>query len=284
MSTVICQQAVSCGRFPDQPTCTGTLTFDYSTLKADKAAGRISYDDQLAGDCVDKMHNGQGLGSCSQTTALSGSDLSDCDQAVVGQVRVGDPCVADAECASPAFCDFSACSAGATCCAGKCRATVGMMGDCADPSAVCDAGLACIKDPSLGMVCQSQVGSGQSCAGSAECTSGYVCIFNASTKQGTCGKLPGHGQDCAPPGNPRCDLFSDYCDPDTNKCTSRVAKGAACPKHVECAWFEWCDLTTEKCIARGLVGASCTANDECLDSLACVIGKCASSAPVCPSP
>jgi hypothetical protein len=152
-----------------------------------------------------------------------------------------------------------------------------MRGVCADPAAVCDDGLACIKDPSLGPICQAQVSAGQPCSGSAECQAGSLCLVDPTTGAGTCGQLPVHDKTCDPTSSPARDLFTDYRDPDTKVCTSRVAPGGDCPKRVECAWYERCDLTqaTPKCIARGMVGASCAADDECLDSLSCASGKCA---------
>jgi hypothetical protein len=98
VTTIVCQQAVGCGRFPDQQTCVVTLALDYGSLETDSDAGRVQYYPQLAGDCVDQIHNGKGLGSCSLTVALSSADLPDCRDAVVGLVQPKIPCIASDDC------------------------------------------------------------------------------------------------------------------------------------------------------------------------------------------
>jgi hypothetical protein len=274
VTAALCARAVACGRFLDSATCLATMTVDYSRLDADSQAKRIFYDAQSAGECVEAITNGQGPGSCSVTDALSAADLPSCRDAVVGQVGRGEPCYANDECGTR-LCDFSGCSANDACCTGTCRQVVGVMGDCAAPGAVCDDGLACVKDSSLGMLCQAQVGSGGSCVGSSDCHAYLLCLFDPATRTGTCGRLPTTNQTCAPVGGPRCDAFADYCDPTTNKCTRRVGSGDPCPKHVECPSFERCDVAQDKCVSKGAAGAACAADDECLEPLACTKGSCA---------
>jgi hypothetical protein len=145
---------------------TGLLTPEY---KDSIAAGRIEYNADAAGDCLDTAANL----SCSAYSQLSGNETVHCDAPfIVPQVADGGACAQDYECTGGGYCDgASNAAANGTC---KPLPTAGQ--DCTEK---CAQGLYCGYDQTaMKEACQTVKANGASCVSNDECTSSQ-CVSSS---------------------------------------------------------------------------------------------------------
>jgi len=144
---------------------TGLLTPQY---KDSIAAGRIAYDADAAGNCLDAAANL----SCSAYAELSGHESVHCDSPfIIPKVADGGACAQDYECTSDNCEGATNSSANGTC---KPLPTAGQ--DCTDH---CAQGLFCGYDQTaMKEACQPVKSNGSTCVSNDECTSGH-CVSSA---------------------------------------------------------------------------------------------------------
>lgn len=135
----------------------GLLTPDY---KASIAAGRIDYDADAAGECLDAAANL----SCSAYSMLSTNTSVGCDTPfIIPKVGDGGGCTQDYECTS-GFCDGASDTADGTCAA---MPTAGQA--C---TGTCAHGLFCSYDQTAMMeTCQPVKANGETCDYDSQCSS-----------------------------------------------------------------------------------------------------------------
>jgi hypothetical protein len=284
----ICSREVRCGVYPDKATCAATLgnLLDEAQLTADVNAGRVVYDGKAAADCLSTAYDSpSGFGSCSNTVALSAPGTPSCGDAIKGTLATGAACFDSDVCLSGS-CDRSACTSGAACCMGVCAAaktTVGIGDDCSSATVACPEASFCPQSSPTGTspMCTAKIAAGQPCTNLTDCASGTLCVSDATTGAGACGKLPTRGQSCM--ASQFCDAVTDYCNTTTGLCTARVAPGGACPMMNSCVAYATCSATTTTSVAQGMEGAVCAAAADCLSGN-CAAGSCAvqPAAVVCP--
>jgi hypothetical protein len=193
-----------------------------------------------------------------------------CDEAIAGQVAVGDACVINADCVGTAFCKLGAacpsvctelfgegdacakdeeCGDDLVCAGGKCAAPAGEGDACEGTTGkACAMGLVCwdaTDEPPTAGVChttaETLVGAlGDECSpGSTLCEEGLSCAYAASSgTQYACKARVGSGDSCllALPGQCPVDEYCDtanYAEPGT--CTPKPGEGEACLVGVKCA-------------------------------------------------
>jgi hypothetical protein len=149
---------------------TGLLTPEY---KDSIAAGRIAYDADAAGDCLDAAANL----SCSAYAQLSGHESVSCDKPfIIPKVADGGACAQEYECTS------NNCEGASNSMAnGMCKPLPTAGQDCTEH---CAKGLYCGYDQTAGKeACQALKADGSSCGLDEECSSG-------NCNAGSCGGAP----------------------------------------------------------------------------------------------
>ncbi|MBK9034324.1 MAG: hypothetical protein IPL61_24175 [Myxococcales bacterium] len=151
-----------------QAECTTALAALYQGLLFDSealAAGRITYDEGAAADCVAAIDGA----ACSVELGQAGA----CERVLVGQVAAGGACKSSNECVGEASCDGATSTALGTCTA---LATVGMACDAAScvASAWCDF---------TTTTCAADKANGAACSFDDECTSDFCDPNNACADQ-----------------------------------------------------------------------------------------------------
>jgi hypothetical protein len=269
----ICEYSVRCGRFPDQATCVAANTSDVGQFLADVQAGKLLYDGAAAATC----YKGFATLSCAYSDPTPYPPV--CDSVVKGTIMPGGVCSNDSVCVSQS-CAQGNCDPTATCCAGTCRALTGP----APIGAPCDSA-PCGPDGycDVTSVCAARAAAGRPCNDFDGCVAGLGCAMDTATMSGVCAIFPAHGQTCNPAALP-CDLPTDYCDPATTKCTTRVPPGGPCQTSDECPSYAMCDAGTGTCMTLSGPGQACTQDFDCLGFLTCPNGVCAVAPPlmVCP--
>jgi len=92
--------------------------------------------------------------------------------------------------------------------------------------------------------------AGKSCGVNAQCASGFCDKRPPSSECGTCGPLPGEGEEC--PAD-RCARGLRCAPP--GKCVKMIAIGAACDGSAPCASGGYC--VAKKCVAPAKLGEKC---------------------------
>jgi hypothetical protein len=251
-----------------------SATWDCAPLLASVSAGKISYDANQAGTCVDDINNS----SCS-----SSDSPTSCSAAFAGTVAPGGTCKSDAECAQVG----SKCEG--TACAGTCVTPVAAGADCS--SAPCQTGLychhnasgtpqkSCVAFESLnqscssfscakGLYCDSTTQTcltpktSGACSSSNECATNYVCTGPSSGSR-TCQAQQGLNGACTP-GEYQCS-YGLYCSGTT--CTEFSGPNGVCGQMSGGEWADclnsWCNATTSTGTCQSYVAA----NGACDSSL-----------------
>jgi hypothetical protein len=284
----LCQRSVDCGEYPDLATCVAVSGFNSNLpeIQAAVDAGRVVYNDGLAGDCLDAF----GSIGCTLTEQLS-QDLEDllavCDEVFEGTVADGATCYINEECVSR-DCDVPSCME--TCCAGTCVPAVAdppalaIGSDCANDPGNCVDGAYCHYDVmTQAQTCTAQVAAGGACDQFDSCASGLVCTQDGQTA--TCKAAPGTGDPCTVDSF-GCDDPRNFCDPTSLTCLARKAEGAACNSEAdECV--DWATCTGGTCVRNpDSVGDACDQqNDNCLGDLDCGANSTCEAPvpdPICP--
>lgn len=198
-------------------------------LQAGVMAGRLKYDETLAGTCFASMD-----GQCSVLQNDGPFSGPGCEKVFVGLVADGGDCASEQECATTGhFCDMPQ---GAM--MGKCVAPPTEGQTCAN-GYQCADGLACAFINNMG-TCVKPLADGQMCTTDAECIS-ELCDFNTSL----CIPRKALGTDCF--ASYEC-VDNAYCEMQMKKCTAQKAGGEACTSFDECLSYD-CDMATSKCTA-----------------------------------
>lgn len=233
------------------------------------AVGRIGYDPEKAGLCLDYVRqrgcDRPGLQEPS-AEALAGQQA--CLGVLTGRMGRNGPCLSALECADTAVCGYDP-SCVDMCCVGACRvlpAPLAVGEPCGvNPNQGCELGSYCAFDPNTfqSTVCTKLPTVGQSCADAGGCDGDARCDYNLEdplcVALGATG-APCYGDyDCARPGvcqrdmnydNGRCRLpaeegepcdpgspddvcrrFDNYCDPASNTCAPWPDVGQPCPQY-----------------------------------------------------
>lgn len=270
-----CDLEIDCGRVTDRASCDGLYTEDVPQLLASVRAGKIRYDGSATAEC---------LAAFSTACSMPQTDDAACDAAFKGQVAVGGACLTAIECASERCDNARSCDGTVACCRGVCLEalpTIAVGAPCSGTEATCGKGAYCDYVASPGVSTCKLIGmkaEGQTCDGARSCAGGLYC---SDTK--VCTKPPKRGEACDPTEY-LCNIYQDYCDPETRVCTARRAVGEACNSSSACRAEAHCDVdATKLCVADGDEGEACL-GASCRSSLECQNGLCVKPAPdpVCP--
>ena len=274
LTDAACAYLAACEHLPDRATCLASGPVDITelaTLKADVAAGIVTYDGQAARACIDAFKR---FSSCKSTQRGDPQvALGVCESVFLGTVPTGGACLFSEECADHGFCTRLNCAT-SQCCAGTCLATpppVPAGGDCSNLVADqdCVAGTVCDSG-----TCSVPLGPGARCTPSDYCVLPYECRnIDTATNMGTCTPPPERGQPCGIGDvSSACNDERDTCDYVAHVCAARIAVGGACTfgNPPFCVDYAACDGAT--CVQRPALGASCDPTlpeGDCLGSLDC---------------
>lgn len=217
-------------------------------MDAAAAAGRLSYSEADATDCIEAVARLD----CSVDMAAAFPATS-CGKAAVGAVALGD------DCTSVGLFDINECDATAYCastqsfgCVQVCTAFLQENAAC-DDSIRCAPGLKCSGKPSTCVpIVKAEVD--EPCAGpeGLSCQTGLYCEGSSLTQPGTCQAKKSNGPctsstECAP---------SHFCN-NADECAPRKALGDSCTAgENECPLLDQCEAG--KCTSRLLdLGESC---------------------------
>ncbi|MBT8492247.1 MAG: hypothetical protein KJO07_04235 [Deltaproteobacteria bacterium] len=250
----VCDWAVRCRHVPDRSSCERLIDpKDYDIRRAVDAvgAGRLAYDAELGGACVDANRN---------QACLAGPWASDyCRDMFTGLVAAGDGCTSSFECPRGSVCQQLECSG--QCCAGVCGPVLP------------------VEEPprlAIGERCQSHFDCDFDgyCSAEGRCLGlpteeGEACLFGCGfgdlfcdLDELVCKRYGRDGEACDPDGLDAvpCDEAWSYCD---TVCRPRPGVGEPCdpdgPKR--CVPTAFCH--DGACVARGQPGSPCTSGDEC---------------------
>jgi hypothetical protein len=302
----ICDRLVRCGAVADKAFCVAAYEqiFNDSSLTAGVANGSISYDDKLAGECLDAL----GGASCDPSSQDNRVEPQACKDAIKGNRHMGDACYFDTQCSSDS-CNITNTNCGMACCAGTCNA---------DPPTAVAIGQSCATAPCVdgaycnsAQTCAALVAIGGTCTGDSDCAYGSVCAGSttlacaATPKAGDACLMHNGGNDCVVTGlicdstthcaalldkgatcDPQAPLCKEdlMCDPTSMKCVNYAADGAACSQTQPCAPPDHCAITgtTGTCTAPSPTGTACTNSSDCQsDNCDTTTNLCAAAAAVC---
>lgn len=258
----VCDWAVRCRHMPDERTCRLFLDpRDYDTRRAEDAvaAGRLVYDPEAAGACLDALRDAYCLAE----------PFSDpvCERMFAGAVEEGGVCTSAFECASGAPCEVSSCTV--QCCTGTCGPAPAPP---PDPPPRAEVGQDCeVHDD---CVEAAYCGFDRTCAPMPE-AEGEACVFGCArgdlycdTDALECRRYGGPGEPCD--DTRPCDPAWAICD---GTCRVRPGPGEPCePQVADCVAAAWCDAGT--CRTRGLPGATCDHPDQCTVTCDTSLGLC----------
>lgn len=260
----VCDWATRCLHMPDRPTCERFIdpkTYDTRRAADAVAAGRLAYDADAAGACVQATRDAYCL-------AVPFTDPS-CGDMFVGLVAETEACTSDFECIGGGRCMNPSCSG--QCCSGTCGPPLtGMPPEPKQIGESCTNHGDCVEN--------AHCGFDRICAERPD-EAGEPCVFGCArgdlycdTDDLTCKQFAAAGEVCDETGETArpCDEAWSWCD---GVCKHRPGVGEACGEPPQsCVAAAYCDNGT--CKARGTVDDACTSNDQCdvaCDSLA---GKC----------
>ena len=274
-----CERSARCGRIEDPERCqqqtalgAGVGVFIRLNTRYDEAlaAGRIRYDAQVAGQCVQAIREG----SCEENPLSRpmrdrGMEYDPRCRFLQGQVADGAACEWSTECQDGAYCDATASSCGGVCR----RGTVAEPADAFDacpPGTVLRGNKQCLTPGGEGAPCGSGAGGL-----SGICGQGLWC----DSTQGTCRRVSKEGEACDEPEGPLCG-WSLFCR--EGRCEKPRGPGASCksPDFVSGSYFRECrgdlfcdgDANGQPGICRPLLlaNASCRHAFECEGGLNCI--------------
>lgn len=281
-----CGWAARCGAVADAASCRDAYHFDVlyplgllasgglidesrftvEYLLAAHQEGRISFDAQAAGRCLEHVA-GRG---CARPEGFAPSDeelagRASCAAIFTGTLADGDLCAASLECAGGGYCQQDTCEDG--CCVGECVVpTVAARGESCSVDYLCGAGLGCVYDEGAqDYLCSPLMGEGEPCGGELGCAEGLVCDWSL----GLCVAQGAVGEVCTSFGGASC-LPGGVCvDPEfdgTGRCQALGDVGDPCD--VECRDF---DLLCEGgvCVKAPPPGEPCTPSGGCSASSRC---------------
>lgn len=161
---------------------------------------------------------------------------------------------------------------------------VGEGGDCTNPgvSLECREGLACRAVDSLGIqgVCVKPGSEGDFCINSGECGEDLYC----SLLDGTCQVPRQEGETCliADGGGVLLACDEDLsCDPITDTCVARCARGAACFSDLDCDQEAGLQCIVGRCDSPRDVGLPCQTSEHCKEGLRCGVNPATGTDLVC---
>lgn len=255
-----CEHLARCKLVPDEASCLATTrpAPPNPSVSSAVAANKITYDGELARQCVDAMASQ----SCDVTAHDEHVAPDACSKMLVGHVADGETCSLDAECAS-GTCVLPAECPDMGCCVGQCRATQApaAAGGACNMARDCMTGLVCGED----LTCHAPAASGQSCRSDRECSDGLACV-GVTDMPGMCLALPQAGERCP---YQRCASENLRCDAATNTCIAVGLPGASCPIGGECSLYLECDAASHTCREFPRLGMPC--DGTCIDSSFCML-------------
>jgi hypothetical protein len=274
LTDAACAYLVACERLPDRATCLASRPFPFTalaTLKADVAAGIVTYDGQAARACIDAFKRRTSCKSAQWGDPQVA--LAACERVFLGTVPTGGACWFNEECADGGACTRLDCTTPG-CCAGTCLARpapVPAGGDCSNLVADqhCVAGTVCISG-----TCTLPLAPGARCALFDSCVLPYECRnIDPATNMGTCTPPPERGQPCGV-GDvaSACNDERDNCDYVAHVCAAGIPVGGACTFGYPPFCVDYAECEGSTCVQRPGLGAACDPllpASECLGSLAC---------------
>lgn len=267
----LCERYVRCGLMEDRERCeaqeqvSGFVSQVGLGTRYDGAlaSGRIRYDADVAGQCVESLR----VGSCDEApVSLSmqhrGIEYDPRCRFLQGQVADGGACQWSTECQQGAYCDalpwacggvckreplperveaFDACAPGTILIGGRCLTPGGPGTRCGAeggaPVGVCDQGTWCDQGNETHGTCKPFATEGEACHD----YEGPRCGWSMLCRDGRCQKVRGEGQACLAPGAGRFGILECrdelFCDGDNGQpgtCRPRRDAGAACRNAFEC--------------------------------------------------
>lgn len=261
----VCAREVRCGAFTSVDACKTSASFDIEEIKRSIEAGRTSYDEDKAGDCIDAL----GSASCDSTAQNVRVQPDACRHTFEGRVPDGmGPCYTDEECVSES-CNVPSCPD--ACCPGVCDPTVAEVaigGTCSGTTGPCVAGSFC-DTSATAATCVALKAVGGTCTSDSQCGYNLYCA-----EAGTCTDAPNRGAAC-PDGF--CADLGDRCDGATMTCVGLARQGEACQSGFaglfDCIQPLTCNQTSltcdnpptagQACLFLCADGNFCNANDQC---------------------
>jgi hypothetical protein len=249
------------------------------------SAGRITFDDKAAGDCV---------GLTTDRACHADAAPEACAKVISGKGAAGDPCYRDFECGAGGFCYRVESQ-----CPYKCAAYVTTVGEkCSSGDKRCEPKtLHC--DYNKQITCQEKGGEGGQCFWSGDCKDGFSCQNQLCTaepkkaKQGEgCGAVSGYPQcetglfcrgidsgktGCLTTGKP-CAAADACCSGlclagkcASGSCQPKIAEGGVCSGYGQCLTPLYCNsgYSVGTCRAKRAIGDRCDNYDSCRDPLYC---------------
>jgi hypothetical protein len=265
-----------CTLMPDTPTCLKYSPAGFSLLQliSDAVFGKVAYEPKAGRTWVEAVRSQR----CEATQAVKKALEDAWAPVFTGSVKEGGGCFVDEECSGKNRCDMSGCG-GESCCSGTCAAPlppIPLGGDCEFTTyGDCEIDAYCGEDDAGGgsvkYSCKPRSENGQPCVDTTGCQDGQLCDVQGS---GSCYKLSPSGGKCNPTLQASCIIFSQWCDPSTEKCVKAPDIGQPCggPGN-SCVGWGICG--TNGCVARGLEGSDCDSNGvPCLGTAQCDNNKC----------
>ena len=259
MQQARCEHLVRCKLVPDEASCLAfTQPPPDPSLAAAVAAHKVTYDGELARQCVDAIA-AQG---CDVTARDAHISPAACSAMLSGHVADGDSCSIDTECAS-GTCTLPVTCPDTGCCVGQCRATQdpATVGGACNRARDCQAGLVCGED----LICHVPTSEGQACRSDRECSDGLACV-EVTDMPGTCHPLPHDGERCP---FQRCASENLRCDAATNTCVAVGTLGAPCTTPIDCSIYLECDANSHMCREFPRLGMPC--DGTCIDDSFCML-------------
>lgn len=242
-----CARAVRCGVYASAAACKADLTVNLEEAVRSVEAGRTSYSEDKAGECLDAMRDA----SCDATSEGARADSQICEDVFEGNVADGGACFGSEDCVS-GTCETPDC--GMACCQGTCVATMPVPGiGQACPAGECVVGAFC-NDSAM---CVALLAAGAACADNDQCGYGLYC---PQVEVGTrvCVDAPNRGEAC-PAGD--CADIGDRCSSTSMTCVALAQRGEACAQGFaglfDCQRPLVCNQTSLTCTDPPAVGQAC---------------------------
>ncbi len=277
----ICERYERCGLTEDLERCEAQqLSVGFvqqvglgTRYDAALAAGRLRYDADVAGQCLQALRNG----SCDDAPVSlpmqnRGIEYDTQCRFLLGQVADGGACQWSTECQDGAYCDDTPATCGGVCRRGTVSPPITALDGC-PPGTVFLGGLfgKCLKPGGAGAPCGIHQG-----ALAGVCGQGTWCD-SRTTPYGTCKPVVTEGEACEPYIGPQCG-WSLFCN--DGRCQKVQGEGGACKAPglgrfgaLACRDELFCDGDNGQagtCRPRRTEGAACRGSFECEDGVDCV--------------
>jgi hypothetical protein len=254
--SALCEFGVRCGIADSQHGCElgMQLVLAPPALVASVHAGKVAYDPQQAGRCIQLIK---------QAPCVAGFKIiyqpivqTACHNAFIGTVAAGGACTQNRECQSES-CQVAPCASG-TCCVGACSTSAAPPRDL-PIGAACTATSECAEGTycSSRADCRPMVPVGQPCELGAICRWDSACLPSA-TGMYMCAGYAAIGESCngalcSAPGTPIA-----FCELSQMICTASTYSDIGGPCNLERPCVHgWCD-DIGVCRPTAALGASCT--------------------------